>query len=144
MKISTTRFGEIEIGRDMVIDFPQGLEGHDLCKKYFLIDYMDIVKWLHAAEDPDVAFISANPFNFFPSYAFTIGDHIEDYLGLREPEDVAVLVLLSLHGDRVTANLNKPILINVSNRKAVQIDISDMRYQSKTPLPLNLKWINNR
>jgi len=144
MKISTTRFGEIEIGRDMVLDFPQGLDGHSLCKKYFLIDYMDIVKWLHAAEDPGVAFISTNPFNFFPSYSFTIEDDIEAYLGLRGPEDVAVLVLLSLHGDRVTANLNKPIIINVSRRTAVQLDLSDMRYQSKTPLPFNLEWINNR
>lgn len=135
MRVTTTRFGKIYLDKNMIIDFPSGIPGRSRLKKYFLIDYREIIKWLHAVDAPETAFLVTNPFNFFPSYSFEISDDIEKFLGIRKPGDVAVVVLLALNADLVTADLKEPIVINVSNKKASQLVLKDTGYTSTTPLP---------
>lgn len=135
MKIFTTRFGEIDIARDMIIKFPSGIPGHEQLKRYCLLDYKDLLKWLQAVDDPEVAFISTDPFNFFQTYSFQIKDDDESRLGIKAPSDVAVLVFLSLSGNRVTANLKEPVIINSYNRTAARIKLEDACYSTKAVLP---------
>ena len=135
MKIFTTRFGEIDINKDMIIKFPSGIPGHERLKRYCLIEHRNLLKWLQAVDDPEVAFISTDPFNFFQTYSFKINDDDEKRLGIKIPSDVAVLVFLSIYGNRVTANLKEPVIINSSNRTAARIKIEGADYSTKTLLP---------
>ena len=70
MNIQTTRFGEIEITKDKVIYFPNGLIGFEDCKQYFALyrDEKSCVWWLQSVERPEVAFILTDPLNFMPNY----------------------------------------------------------------------------
>jgi len=135
MRVNTTRFGDVEIDKDMLINFSSGIPGHSKLNKYFLIDYRDIIKWLHAVDEPETAFLVTNPFNFFPSYSFKISDDIEKFLGIKRAGDIAVIVLLALNNDLITADLKEPLVINVSNKKASQLVLRDTIYSSRTPLP---------
>ena len=135
MKIQTTRFGEIEINEERIIQFPLGIPGFNELKKYVLLDYKDSIKWLHAADDPDVAFIVTDPFVIFSDYSFSLNDDEEKFLGIGKPEDVVVLVILNVSDTGLTANLKAPIVFNASNLKAAQILVDDERYSFKVPLP---------
>lgn len=134
MRINTTRFGELDIAKSLIIDFPSGIPGHSRLNKYFLIDYNNIIKWLHAVDEPNTAFLVINPFNFFPSYSFTISDDIEAFLGIKQAGDIAVIVLLTLNNNLITADLKEPIVINIPNKKASQL-VLDSSYSSITTLP---------
>ena len=135
MKILTTRFGEIEINERKIITFPMGIPGFRDLKRFVLIDYKDQIKWLHAVDDPDVAFIVVNPFVIFPSYSVDIKDDEELFLGIKGPADVAVFTILSVANNSITANLKGPIVLNSVNYLAAQILMDDERYDFHTPLP---------
>ena len=135
MKIKSTRFGEIEVAHNKIITFTLGIPGFEDLKRYFLIDYKEPIQWLHAVDDPDVAFIVTNPFLLFPDYFVNIRDDAETLLDIKDPGDMAILVILTVAGDRVTANLKAPLIMNAANFTAVQIILDDERYVFKTPMP---------
>ncbi|MCL4458258.1 MAG: flagellar assembly protein FliW [Nitrospirae bacterium] len=135
MKINTTRFGEVEIDDNKIIHFPLGIPGFPDLKRYFLIDYKDPIKWLHAVDDPDTAFITASPFPFFPDYSFAMKDDVETFLEINKPADAAIIVILIVADNALHANLKAPIIINSSTLKGVQILLDDERYAFREPLP---------
>ena len=137
MKLTTTRFGEIEIQEDSVLNFPFGIPGFPNLKRFVVIDYKDPIKWLHSVEDPDVAFIVTVPFVLFPEYSFTIKDDVEEFLGIKEASDVVIFAILSVSDNNLMANLKAPLVVNISNKKAVQILLEDDRYSFRVPLPSN-------
>ena len=135
MKLSTTRFGEIEIQEESIINFPFGIPGFPDLKRFVIIDYKDPIKWLHSVEDPDIAFIITVPFVLFPEYSFTIKDDVEEFLGIKEASDVLIFAILAVSDNNLMANLKAPVVINISNKKAVQILLEDDRYSFRVPLP---------
>ena len=137
MKLTTTRFGEIEIQEDSILSFPFGIPGFPSLKRFVVIDYKDPIKWLHSVEDPDVAFIVTVPFVLFPEYSFTIKDDVEEFLGIKESSDVVIFAILSVSDNNLMANLKAPLVVNISNKKAVQILLEDDRYSFRVPLPSN-------
>ena len=137
MKLTTTRFGEIEIQEDSVLNFPFGIPGFPNLKRFVVIDYKDPIKWLHSVEDPDVAFIVTVPFVLFPEYSFTIKDDVEEFLGIKESSDVVIFAILSVSDNNLMANLKAPVVVNISNKKAVQILLEDDRYSFRVPLPVH-------
>ena len=135
MKLTTTRFGEIEIQEDSVLNFPFGIPGFPDLKRFIVIDYKDPIKWLHSVEDPDIAFIITVPFVLFPEYSFTIKDDVEEFLGIKEASDVVIFAILSVSDNNLMANLKAPLVVNISNKKAVQILLEVDRYSFRVPLP---------
>jgi flagellar assembly factor FliW len=134
MKINTTRFGEIDIEEDKIISFPLGIPGFPHLKQYILLDYKDPIKWLHAVDDPDVAFIVAEPFSLFPDYSLTVEDDIEEFLEIKDVGDTVVLVILNVSDNTLNANLKAPLIVNIAKLKAIQIILEDDRYSFRTPV----------
>jgi flagellar assembly factor FliW len=135
MKINTTRFGEIEIEDAKIINFPLGIPGFTNLKRYILLDYKDPIRWLHAVDDPDIAFIVTEPFGLFPEYSLTIEDDVEEFLEIRDAAETVVLVILNVADNRLNANLKAPIIVNTSKLKATQIILEDDRYSFRVPVP---------
>ena len=135
MKINTTRFGEIEIEDAKIINFPLGIPGFANLKRYILLDYKDPIKWLHAVDDPDIAFIVTEPFGLFPDYSLTIEDDVEQFLEITDVAETIVLVILNVADNRLNANLKAPIIVNISKLKATQIILEDERYSFRVPVP---------
>ncbi len=135
MKINTTRFGEIEIEENKIINFPLGIPGFANLKRYILLDYKDPIKWLHAVDDPDIAFIVTEPFSLFPDYSLTIEDDVEQFLEITDVAETIVLVILNVADNSLNANLKAPIIVNISKLKATQIILEDDRYSFRVPVP---------
>ena len=122
IKLKTSRFGELEVEEDKIVDFPDGLIGLPDTKQFILIDHKDTpLKWLQAVDDPDIAFIVVPPDEISESYNVDIDNKVQNYLQLDNDDDLAVLVTMRVDGDDVIANLQGPLLINASSRKGVQV-----------------------
>ncbi|MCL0061794.1 flagellar assembly protein FliW [Thermodesulfovibrionales bacterium] len=134
MKINTTRFGEVEVEESKIISFPLGIPGFPQLKRYFLFDYKDEIKWLHATDDPDIAFVVTDPFNFFPDYSIEIADDVKEFLGIEDITNVVILIMLTINDSGLNANLKAPIIINVSNFRGTQVILDTDNYSFRVPL----------
>jgi flagellar assembly factor FliW len=110
------------------LTFDRGLLGFPDSKSFVLaVTSRDGLFWLQSTDNEALCFVLADPFAFFPGYAVDLPDIDTAYLQAKNPDDVAVLVTVTLSNrpDRAsTANLQGPIAINVRNRKARQVVIN--------------------
>ncbi|SCY86854.1 flagellar assembly protein FliW [Alkaliphilus peptidifermentans] len=136
MIIETRHFGEIEVGLEEVIHFPDGIPAFEENKKYVIIENPDKdvpFHWLQSIEEPSLAFVIINPFLFMEDYDFQIPKSILEKLEIESPEIVSVHTIVVVPDDinKMTANLKAPIIINTKNKKGKQIVLDDTKYQTK-------------
>ena len=118
----TSRFGQVEVDADKVITFPDGIVGFPALKRYVLLDHKDtVVRWLHAIDDPDVAFIVVEPMVLVPDFKLTLDPTTKRYLQLEGTEDLVILVIIRVENERVIANFHGPLLFNASIMLGVQV-----------------------
>ena len=135
ISFETTRFGRLEVSKDKIINFPNGLMGFSEYKRYILMDYKDTsLKWLQAVDAPHLAFIVMQPFEFFPDYSVKMEDSIKDLLEIKDEDDITILSILRVEGEKVTVNLQGPLVINSLNKRGVQIVNDDPQFSCKAPL----------
>ncbi|BDU51079.1 flagellar assembly protein FliW [Haliovirga abyssi] len=135
MKISTTRFGEIEIEEAEIINFPEGILGFEDIKKYviFNMEEGNPLKWLQAIEEPALAFVIIRPYEFMPKYALEISEKDTEDLKLTKPEDSEIFSIVVIPDDpsKMTANLQGPIVINAKRKIAKQVISTNSRHKLK-------------
>ncbi len=139
IKIQSSRFGELEIDENEIINFPCGIPGIPF-EKFILRDLIEPVKWLIAVDDPDVAMLVVPPFKFFPTYGFELSDEISSILEAEKEEDIEVYVALLKYNDGVAANLKSPFIINKNKKIGVQILLEDEKYSFKEPIKKMKVW----
>lgn len=121
VSFQTSRFGSLQVENDKIIHFPNGLLGFPEVKRYVLMDYKDTpLKWFQAVDEPDVAFIVAEPGIVLPGFNVELDAVTKQTLQLERDEDLVVLVVLRVEGDRVIANLKGPLMINSKLMLGVQ------------------------
>jgi len=119
---ASTRFGEVEVPDDAVLEFPAGLIGLG-GRRYTLLARSEDAAfvWLHSLDDPAIALPLTNPWEFFSSYEVEIADDDAERIGISEDDDTAVYVTVRAAEslEDFSANLRAPIL--VSNGRGHQI-----------------------
>lgn len=96
--------------------------------------------WLQSVENQALCFVLADPFRFFRGYSVDLPDIDTAYLEAKHPDEVAILVTVTLSDrpDRAsTANLQGPIAINVRNCRARQVIINQAGFGVREPLDLS-------
>lgn len=138
MLIQTKYHGEITIQETDIIYFEKGLPGFPEEKSFTFIDLTDdhLYQIMQSTNEPEVAFIITDPFFFKKNYDFILEDAVVENLEIKEPKDVKVYVIVtpSEPFNKSTANLQAPVIINVKNKKAKQVILSNTSYKSKHPL----------
>ncbi len=140
MNINTRLFGEIEVDDNKVITFEQGIIGFDEFKRYLIIhdieDENSIISWLQSVEEPELALPIMDPLKIKEDYNPVIEDELLKPLGSIVPEEMLVLVTVTVPTDikKITANLKAPIIINTVNLKACQLIVDDAEYIVKYPI----------
>jgi flagellar assembly factor FliW len=113
--VESNRFGRLEIADEAVIEFPAGLIGVG-GRSFALLAREEnaAFQWLHAIDEPDLALPVTDPFAFFPSYEVQISDAEAMRIGIEDPEqtDVYVIVRASEELESFSANLLAPILVS--------------------------------
>lgn len=137
MKIKTTRFGEVEVNDDKVLNFPEGIIGFHSLKRFVLLGKQSrLVMWLQAVDNPKVAFIVVNPFLFEPDYNPRLAQEDLDYLKVKDSSDLHILAIVVVPEDpqKMTANLLGPIVVNTKERVGKQVILLEGNYSVKHPI----------
>lgn len=133
--VRSTRFGDLWVPEESIIELPNGLIGFPRQRKFVMIDHKPPFSWLHSVEDPNLAFVVVDGFQFGESYSVKppIGDKDCD---IQEGDEYAILVLITVRPDprMTTANLKAPVFVNVRTRKGLQVIFDDPRYSTRFPL----------
>lgn len=137
--IKTTRFGDIELEADRIIQFIKPIFGFEHIQEYALFEHGDDSPffWLQAVTEPSLAFVTTNPMYFDIPYEFTLPEEVRELLKLDSTDELTVLNIVSLPADNpqnMTANLLAPILINSKKGQAFQYVLNDTNYTTKTRL----------
>ena len=132
MKISTTRFGDIEVEDSKKIIFPDGILGFENLKEYILIRSNDssVFYWQQSIENSNIAIACMDPLNVCDNYSPVIDEDSIKELDIKQPEKVLVLCVVVIPKDimKTTVNLAAPIIINTTNNRAKQIVLQDDVY----------------
>jgi len=113
--IESSRFGQVEIAPESVVEFPDGLIGLGGSRFALLATEPDHpFLWLHSMDDPALALPVTNPHKFFPGFSVELTDEDVERLALDEGAsfDVYVTVRAAPALEDFTANLKAPILIH--------------------------------
>jgi flagellar assembly factor FliW len=114
LTIESSRFGQLEVDPESVLDFPEGLIGL-AGTRYAMIagDPEAPFMWLQSLDDPSLALPVTNPHRFFADFAVEVVDEDAERLGLESSGamDVYVTVRAAPALEDFTANLKAPILV---------------------------------
>ena len=93
---------------------------------FFLLDCHEVV---------GLRFVAVRPAVFFPWYEPRFGPEVFQAVDAGGPDDVLVLVILTLHGtaEKSTANLLGPLVVNTATGQAVQAVLSGSGYSPPSP-----------
>lgn len=132
MEVSTSRFGSIQVEDDAVISMPDGMLGFSEITRYVLIQHRDgsPFLWYQAVDEPNLAFVVVDAFTFFPDYEIVMSSEDVDVLKCAKPADLAVFLVVVIpdNPEEMTANLRGPLVINVENKVARQVVLTDEKY----------------
>lgn len=138
MKISTSRFGKVEIVKDEIITFEEGLLGFGEYHQYIILNTDDgsPFRWLQCVDDGNLAFVIIEPLSFMFEYDIEISDADAAFIKLVRAEDAVLYVVVSIPANPsdMTANLQGPLVINVANRKGRQIISSNSRHSTRVKI----------
>ncbi len=136
MIIETSRFGQIEIDEQRLIEFQSGILGFPNNTHYALVQAGEGsgFYWLQAVTRADLAFVVCDPRLFVPDYRVPIKTEELGQIGLQSPEAAQVFVIVNKVDDLLIGNFQGPVVINVVTRAAKQLVLSDKRYSTRHPL----------
>lgn len=135
-KITTNRFGDLEIEEHNVVHFPKGIPAFEEEREFILLPYDDNSPYyyLQSAQRAELAFLLTEPFIFFPEYTIEIDDETVSELKIKNQDNVETYVILTIPNGSVrymTANLLAPIILNSENMQAKQIIMDKSSYKTK-------------
>ena len=114
VSFESSRFGTVEVEPDAVIEFPRGLIGLGGSRFALLgSPEEDAIVWLHAVDDPELAVPVADPWAFFADYSVDLPDDEAERMGITDPAQARVLVVIRVGATPAEcfANLKAPILV---------------------------------
>ena len=134
MRITTKAFGDIEIDERQVLYFPNGIIGFEQLKDYAFLDAaQQPFYWLQSLDDAEIAFILIDPHIFRPNYSPDVAEEDIEELSLESAEDLLVFAIVTIPEDqnRMTANLQGPLLFNRKTRRGRQSISLNQNWQLK-------------
>ena len=132
MKVKTERFSELEVDKQDVVHFKNGLFGEQFehLRKFFIVDPGDrtFILWLQSLENSKIAFPILEPKIFCPNYVVKLLPFELESLELQSVSEASIYTILTIPRDdviKMSANLKAPIVINGKNCQAKQIVLQD-------------------
>ena len=137
--INTVKFGEVEVDKNNIFEFVSPIIGFNDLTKYTIIDYKpdSPFKWLQSIEDTELAFPVTLCSFFGIDYKFDIPDEEAQNLGIENPDDVFVCNIANIPSSNpqgATINMLAPVVVNLQNKKAMQIILKNTDFQVRYKL----------
>lgn len=128
MEIKSKFFGDQTIDPSTIISFPNGIPGFENQTRFKLFhqEGNPVIFWLQSLDDDSLVFSVAQPSIFNINYSFTLTDAEEATLGIKNPADILILIILHKDEDNqnqkptIKGSINFPLIINSANRIGLQ------------------------
>ena len=138
MVIQTSRFGQVQLNSEDLINFPEGILGFSDLRKFVLLDDPndEIFAWLQSCEEPAIAFPVLEPELFSPNFKINLGKGELENLKLPASDKARVFCITTIPDDPtlMTANMKAPVVINVELRIARQCVLQDNSLAIREPI----------
>ncbi len=137
--IETSKFGEITVDKNNIFEFVLPIIGFSDLTKYTIVDYKpdSPFKWLQSMEDMELAFPVTLCSFFGIDYKFDIPDEEAEKLKIENADDVFVCNIANIPSSNpqgATINMLAPIVINLQNKKAMQIILKNTEFEVRHKL----------
>jgi len=125
-ELATKAFGKIEVHPDQILHFPDGILGFENEKEFALIEENEEspFKWLQSTKMPSLAFIVIQPALFLKEpYIPEVSASDLNHLAVDRIEECLTFVIVTIpenNPEKMTANLQGPVLINAQKKTARQ------------------------
>jgi flagellar assembly factor FliW len=131
----TSRFGEIQVLVDSIVEFPDGLIGLG-GSRYALLrtDTASPFVWLQSLTDPNLALPVTNPHRFVSGFAVELSDDEGEHLGMSEGEPAEVFVTVTATQVLADCTINTKAPILIRDRLGYQVLNQAAGVAVKTPL----------
>ncbi len=106
MEIKSSFFGEQSIDPSTIISFPNGIPGFEDQTRFKLFHQegeSPVIFWLQSLDDENLTFSVAQPSIFNINYNFVLNDAEEATLGIEDPADILILIILHKDADQPSA-----------------------------------------
>ncbi|MBR4904384.1 MAG: flagellar assembly protein FliW [Selenomonadaceae bacterium] len=137
LKISTSRFGEIEVDEKKIVHFKNGIPAFENEHEFIILPYEEnspYYYFMQSINSPDLAFLLTIPFLFFPDYTFEIDDETIKELEIKNYDNVFYYSMITIPNGNIrdmTANLLAPLVLNSDNMQAKQVVLEKSNYTTK-------------
>ena len=136
LKVSTSRFGEIEVDEEKIVHFPNGIPAFEDEHEFIILPYDEESPYyfMQSVKSPDLAFLLTIPFLFFPDYSFEIDDATIQELDVKNYDKLLYYSMITIPNGSIrymTANLLAPVVINIENMQAKQVVLDKSNYTTK-------------
>jgi flagellar assembly factor FliW len=127
MNTATAEAPILEILRNKVIEFGQGLPGFPASREFVMTQEPEErpFAWLQSVSEPHVRFAVVAAYAWDRDFSLEIDDDVLTELGSLDPLDYAVYFLLHIQQTdgktTLKAKPNAPLVVNVRNRHARQV-----------------------
>ena len=138
MIIQTSRFGQVQVEQDDIINFPEGILGFNELKRFVLVDDPtdEIFAWLQACDEAGIAFPVLEPELFTEIYKVTLSKTDMESIKLAQGDKYRMFSIVTIPDDptKMTANLKAPVVVNVAHRMARQCVLQDNNLAIREPI----------
>mgnify|MGYP001412447406 CR=1 FL=1 len=138
MIIQTKYLGKIEVDKEKVIYFEEGLPGFVDERQFVLLHLPgnEVFQTMQSVNNPHLAFIVTSPYHFYESYEVKLDDSIIQKLKIKQEEEVAIYTIVTLKDPFHTSTINvkAPLVINLTNQLGKQYILNDEEYSTKAPI----------
>jgi flagellar assembly factor FliW len=126
-----------KVEKKKAIFFPDGLPAFETIHEFEIISNSEEAPflWLQAINNPNLAFITIDPFIVHPKYRPDISDADVKALKIENEEDVLIMSIVNIHSTQdqgITANLVSPVVINHAEGLGKQVILKNhLKYKVK-------------
>ena len=135
MRITGTRFGEIELEDGKAIVFPRGLIGFPEARRYVLLERgsRGPVAWLQSLDTPELAFPVVDAAKIDGAYPDPAPAKLAHEAGISESQLAVLVVVAAENGKGLVANLLAPLVVDLESRSGAQVVLDPRKYSATAP-----------
>ena len=136
IKVSTSRFGELEVDEKKIVHFKDGIPAFEDEHEFIILPYEEDSPYyfMQSLRSPELAFLLTVPFLFFSDYTFEIDETTVKELDIKNSDAVFYYSMITIPNGSIrymTANLLAPIVLNGANMQAKQVVLEKSNYTTK-------------
>lgn len=137
-QLETKPFGSIEVSEENIVEFPEGILGFEDYRKFAILPEKEgPFQWLQSADESGLAFIILRPELILKDYRpaiLTMELQSLQVSSLEECEIFLIVTIPSENPEKMTANLQGPILVNRRIGLARQVISMDEKHLVRVPI----------